>query len=401
MKIHIVAMGMGNVKTLTHEALEAVKNADVLIGAERLLQSLPDGCSLDRYIAITAEDILVIINNKLNAHLICVLMSGDTGFYSGAKKLLDKLGDHDVTVLPGISTVQYFAARLCRSWQDWKLVSAHGKDVNPSAIVREHAETFFLTGGVLTVTAICKQLAKAGFDGLTVTVGEQLGSDREAIRSGTVAEFSALDCDKLAVLLVDNPSPRLCISYGLPDEAFTRGRVPMTKSEVRSVILSKLRLMPSDVIYDVGAGTGSVSVEAALLLRNGHVWAFEREAEGCNLIRENANKHHAANLTCIEGEAPEVFKGCPVPNAAFIGGSGGRLEEILKALLKVNPKMRLVVSAVTLETLAEAAKAFEHLPILNTEIVQLSVSHARSVGGYHLMTAQNPVFVFSGEGGYE
>jgi precorrin-6Y C5,15-methyltransferase (decarboxylating) len=327
-------------------------------------------------------------------------MSGDTGFYSGTKKLLEKLEGRDVTVLPGISSVQYLAARLCRSWQDWKLVSAHGKDINPAAIVRGHAETFFLTGGVLTVPAICKQLSDAGFDGL-VTVGERLGSDREAVRSGTAAEFSALECDKLAVLLVDNPSPRLCISYGLPDEAFTRGSVPMTKSEVRSVILSKLRLMPSDVFFDVGAGTGSVSVEAALLLRNGHVWAFEREAEGCDLIRENAMKLHAANLTCIEGEAPEAFESCPVPNAAFIGGSGGRLEEILKALLKVNPKMRLVVSAVTLETLAEAARAFEHLPIVNTEIVQLSVSHARPVGGYHLMTAQNPVFVFSGEGGHE
>jgi precorrin-6Y C5,15-methyltransferase (decarboxylating) len=394
-------MGMGNVKTLTYEALEAVKTADVLIGAERLLQSLPDGCSLDRHIAISPEDIKIIINNKMNTNSICVLMSGDTGFYSGTKKLLEKLEGHDVTVLPGISSVQFFAARLCRSWQDWKLVSAHGKDINPAAIVRENAETFFLTGGVLTVSAICRQLADAGFGGLTVTVGERLGSDREAVRSGTAAECSILESDKLAVLLVDNPSPRLCISCGLPDEAFTRGSVPMTKSEVRSVILSKLRLMSSDVFFDVGAGTGSVSVEAALLLRNGHVWAFEREAEGCDLIRENARKHHAANLTCIEGEAPASFEGCPVPDAAFIGGSGGRLEEVLETLLKLNPKIRLVVGAVTLETLAEVSKGFARLPIISKEIVQLSVSHARPAGGYHLMTAQNPVFVFSGEGGYE
>jgi precorrin-6Y C5,15-methyltransferase (decarboxylating) len=398
MKIHIVGMGMGSLETLTHEALAAVKNADVLIGAERLLQSLPDGCSSDRHPAITPEDIYSIITNKVNAGAICILMSGDTGFYSGAKRLLEKLEGRNVSVLPGISSVQYLAAKLCRSWQDWKLVSAHGKDINPAAIVRENAETFFLTGGVLTVAAICKQLADAGFDGLTVTVGERLGSDREAIRSGTAAEFTRLEGDKLAVLLVDNPSPRLCISYGLPDEAFTRGRVPMTKSEVRSAILSKLRLKPSDILYDVGAGTGSVSVEAALLLRNGHVWAFEREAEGCILICENAKKHHAVNLTCVEGEAPEAFESCPVPDAAFIGGSGGRLEEVLETLLRLNPSVRLVVSAVTLETLAEATKALTRLPIINTEIVQLSVSHARPVGGYHLMTAQNPVFIISGDG---
>ena len=132
----------------------------------------------------------------------------------------------------------------------------------------------------------------------------------------------------------------------------------MTKSEVRSVILSKLRLCEGDIVYDVGAGTGSVSVEAALANGRGHVYAFEREAEGCGLIRENARKLGAANVTVLEGAAPASFAGLPVPDAAFIGGSGGALEDILRALLSMNPAVRIVATAVSLETLSAASSAF-------------------------------------------
>jgi precorrin-6Y C5,15-methyltransferase (decarboxylating) CbiT subunit len=120
----------------------------------------------------------------------------------------------------------------------------------------------------------------------------------------------------------------------------------MTKSEVRSVVLSKLRLRENDIVYDIGAGTGSVSVEAALIARSGHVYAFEREAEGCRLIRENALKLGASNLTVIEGSVPDTLNGLPVPDAVFIGGSGGSLDEIGESLLHSNPRLRLVVSAV-------------------------------------------------------
>lgn len=399
MTVYIVGMGMGNAGTLTGEAKEAVLTAEVVIGAGRLIAALPEDCPAERYAAVNPVEIARLIEANAQVRSICVLMSGDTGFYSGSKRLLLLLAGYTVNVLPGISSVQYFAAKLRRPWQDWKLVSAHGKSCDAASLVRDHAGTFFITGGVWTVPALCTQLNEAGLGSCVVTTGENLGSARERIRAGTAAELAQSDDHELAVMLVENPVPRTAVSCGLPDDAFLRGKMPMTKSEVRSVILSKLRLRETDIVYDVGAGTGSVSVEAALLTRSGHVYAIEREPEGCRLIKENAKKLDAFNLTCIEGKAPDAFTGLPVPDAVFIGGSSGRLMEILEQLLQLNPSVRLAISAVTLETLNTAAAAFSRLPLRDVEIVQIAVSRARQLGGHHLMMAQNPVFIISGVGG--
>jgi precorrin-6Y C5,15-methyltransferase (decarboxylating) len=398
MRISIVGMGMGSPGTLTADAREAIHNADVLIGAERLLSAVPEDCRSERHTAIKPEDIMRFIDVDKQARRVCVLMSGDAGFYSGARKLLSLLDGYDVEILPGISSVQYFAARLKRPWQDWKLVSAHGIDCCAAVYARDNAETFFLTGGELSVQALCSQLNEAGFGDLLVTAGENLGCAGEAIFQDTASKLSRSANSDLAVMLVDNPSPRSLASCGLSDDAFIRGDIPMTKSEVRSVILSKLRLNENDFIYDVGAGTGSVSVEAALLAKGGHVYAFEREEAGCGLIRENAKKLGVTNLTCINGEAPNSLAWLPAPDAAFIGGSDGNLGDILEYLLRLNPSVRLVVSAVTLETLTEATAAFTRLAVTDVEIVQISVSRAKLLGDHHLMMAQNPIFIISGVG---
>ena len=403
MNIYLIGMGMGDAGTLTGEAKEAILKAEVVIGARRLLAALPEGCPGKRYAAVDPAEIVRLLGSKAQAAKTCILLSGDTGFFSGAKRLLPQLKGFKVKILPGISSVQYFAAKLGRPWQNWKLVSAHGKKCDAPSLVRSHAETFFLTGGRWTVPVLCKQLEDAGLGGCAVTIGWNLGSLRERIEPGTAGGLARKGAagNELAVMLVDNPLPRRAVSCGLPDDVFRRGSLPMTKSEVRCVILSKLRLCANDIVYDVGAGTGSVSVEAALLAGSGHVYAIEREPEGCRLIRENAHKLGAFNLTCIEGEAPAVLAGLPAPDAAFIGGSGGRLVEILEQLLRLNPAVRLVLSAITLETLSAAKTAFSRLLLRDVEIVQLAVSRAAQRGGYHLMTAQNPVFILSGAGGQE
>ncbi len=398
MSICIVGMGLCNAGTLTGDAQKAISDAEVMIGAKRLLCALPESCRAVQYPAVNSEEIMRLIEENAKAKSICVLMSGDVGFYSGARNLLALLGKHDVEVLPGISSTQYFAAKLRRPWQDWKLMSAHGRDCDVVSLVRDNAETFFLTGGVWTVSMICAQLNKAGLGDCVVTVGENLASSHERINTGTAFELSQREHDSLAVMLVDNPSPRRRVSCGLPDDVFVRGDIPMTKSEVRSVILSKLQLKETDTIYDVGAGTGSISVEAALMVKCGHVCSIEREPEGCRLIQENAKKLGVSNLTCIEGKAPDAFLKLPPPDAAFIGGSGGALNEILERLLQMNPFVRIVISAVTLETLAQATEAFSRLSIVEPEIVQISVSRAKQMGGHHLMMAQNPVFILSGVG---
>lgn len=397
MKVTIIGFGMGKKEYCLPMAQKAIDSAQLIIGAPRLLDGL--NISAPRGVAATrAEEIKSLIEAS-HAKCVCVLMSGDSGFYSGTKKLLPLLKDYDLTVLPGISSVQQFAAELQISWQGWHFCTAHGVGCNAAFEVANNAESFFLTGGEQSPTALCSQLLQCGFGELQAAVGSDLGSEQQKIVKGSVAELAEKDFSPLSVLLVKNPAPHRRVSFGLSDEDFVRGNIPMTKSEVRAVVLSKLRLRSDDVVLDIGAGTGSVAVEAALLLTKGMVYAIEQKAEGCRLITDNANRLGAYNLTCVEGKAPDVLHDLPRPDAAFIGGSGGRLRYILLLLLKKNPDVRVVITAVTLETISEAVQLLKELSISNAEVVQLSVSRAQLLGEYHLMTAQNPIYIISGGGG--
>ncbi len=178
------------------------------------------------------------------------------------------------------------------------------------------------------------------------------------------------------------------------DEDFIRGKIPMTKSEIRAISLSKLEWKRDSIIYDIGAGTGSVSVEAALAACEGRVFAFECREEGCDLIRQNAERFGVNNLTVVRGMAPETFQGFPVPDCALIGGSGGFLEKILDQLFILNPEIRVVLNIISLETLAQAVSYFENHG-LEPEVVSVTVAKAEKTGRYHLMKGQNPVYVIS------
>lgn len=395
MNITLLGAGTGVPESLTLTAQNVLLDADAILGAARLQSALPKGTRAEYAAATDPDEILAWIDAHPTVHTLCILLSGDPGFYSGARRLLPRLSAHTTTVLPGISSVQALAARLGRPWQNWKLASAHGRDCQAALLVRDHAETFFLTGGA---QALCQTLCEAGFSALTGIVGERLGGADERLVSGTLASLAAQPFDPLSVLLVENPNPRKRRTPGFPDSAFCRGDVPMTKSEVRAAILAKLALEQDDVVFDVGAGTGSVAVEAALCVRSGQVYAIEREADACALIAENAVRFGAHNLTIVPGVAPDVLDALPAPDAAFLGGTGGTLLEILAVLLAKNPALRLVVSAVTLETLSAVTQAFATLPIREVEINQIAVTRAKEMGKHHLLCAQNPIFLVSGVG---
>ena len=285
MNITLLGAGTGVPESLTVTAQNALLSADAILGAARLQSALPADTQADYVPATDPDEILAWIEAHPTVHKLCILLSGDPGFYSGARRLLPRLSAHAVTVLPGISSVQALAARLGRPWQSWKLASAHGRDCQAALLIRDHAETFFLTGGA---QALCQILCDVGFSSLTGIVGECLGGADERVICGTLASLAAQPFDPLSVLLVENPNPRKRRAPGFPDSAFLRGDVPMTKSEVRAAILAKLSLEQDDVVFDVGAGTGSVAVEAALLASGGTVYAIEREADACALIAENA-----------------------------------------------------------------------------------------------------------------
>ena len=200
----------------------------------------------------------------------------------------------------------------------------------------------------------------------------------------------------LAVLYIENPeADKTVLTHGIPDDAFVRGKTPMTKEEVRSVSLSKMRVCRDSVIYDIGAGTGSVAVEAALQADMGHVYAVEMKEESAQLIEKNRRKFGADNLTIIRGMAPEALKELPAPDIVFIGGSKGHLNEIIETVCQKNPKARIVINAITLETLSEAVACCQNKKHLDDEIVQVQISKSDKIGNYHMMKGQNPVYIIS------
>lgn len=396
--ITIIGIGMGDPGTLIPAAERACREADLIVGAKRVTDALK-GFGKRVQNAVAAKDIETILRTE-PAQSVVVAMSGDTGFYSGTKGLLPLIGDLEPTVLPGVSSIQYFAAKAGTSWDDAQLLSVHGRPCNSMTKIRRSPKTIHLVGGDRGVADLLAALRDNGLGHLAVTVGENLSYPEEKITRGIAAALAEQTFASLSLVLVENPEAKNAVlTPGRPDGDFLRTEVPMTKSEVRAVTLSKLRLTKNALCWDVGAGTGSVSLEMAEVCEDGLVYAIERKIEACDLIERNKKHLGVTNVTVVEGAAPDVLIDLPAPTHVFIGGSGGELKDIMSLVLEKNPAARIVVNTVTAETFAAALDAVKTLPVTDVEIVELSVSRGRQVGSYHLMTAQNPVYLFSCQGG--
>lgn len=285
--VTLIGMGSGKWEALSAQAQQAVRSAGLVFGAKRLLAGLPPECTARQFALYQPADILETLAQNPGQDA-AVLYSGDTGFYSGASGLLTPLRTLGIParVYPGVSSIQLLSAALGRPWQNWKLVSAHGCACDPVAECMMNRSVFFLTGGTETPASLCQKLTDAGMGEAHGVVGENLGTEAEAIRYGSAAELAGQSFAPLSVLLVENFDLPQLRAPGFPDESFIRSEVPMTKQEVRAAALAKLAVMPTDTLWDVGAGTGSVSVELALAAPKGRVYAVECEPDACELIRK-------------------------------------------------------------------------------------------------------------------
>lgn len=414
-KITLLGCGLG-MQSLTLEALEALRGADLLFGAPRLLEearSVLGETRAEFFPYYTAREIGEVLSQAAPGLAAVVLLSGDSGFFSAGTALSEAFADEDCRLLPGISCLSGFFARLGLPWQDVAIQSLHGRRGNPVDLLRREKRVFFLLGKDEEREQLLAELCAAGFGGCPAALGENLGlsldstadtlrecegkqpGSREHIQRGKLSELRFAEPGSLAVLTVENPVADARVRTGLPDTAFIRGKVPMTKAEVRALIMSKLALAPDDRAADIGAGTGSVTVEMALAAWKGRIYAIEREPEGIELIRRNLRAFQVGNVEIIHSEAPEQMETLPPLNAAFIGGSGGRLEAIVAALCRNNPKIRLLLTAITLETLEEARHVLSAHGFA-FEVTQLAVTRAMEMGRYHLLRAENPIFLISG-----
>lgn len=395
--VTLVGIGMGNRKGMTGEAVEALKEADLLIGAARMLDAVSGSRGTDQKTAtLYLPDPIRECIDKSDAKKIAVLLSGDSGFYSGAKKLVEALSDYEVEVLPGISTVSALAAKWKISWDDMKIVSLHGRSDNIVDAVRHNRKVFALVGGKRGVSDLCRELLDCNLGNTEILVGSNLSYPGESLTRGVAADFVEYEAEGVsAVILLNQDAEERKTTHGIPDDAFIRGKVPMTKEEVRAVSLAKLGLHNDSVIYDIGAGTGSVSIECALRAPDGEVWAIEHNPVALELLEENRSNFGVSNLRIVSGSAPEAMESLPIPTHAFIGGSSGKLSKILDVLYQKNPGVRIVVNAISLETVAELTVFIKENQITDAEIVNLQVSRSKQVGSHHLMMANNPVYIVS------
>ncbi len=407
----LAGKGPGDDSLMTGEVKYAVEHADVIFGSERMTAGL-------RYYN---KKIIPLYTYRQIAAWLCseegrscrnpvVLFSGDTGFYSGAADFIQHTAElaqnhMQLRVLCGIPSVLYFASRLGVSWQDCRLLSSHKISANITGNLRFYKRCFVLTAGADTVRALGKTLADAQHAGeflaVRCTCGFQLSYPEESISVMTPREMEQVSEPGLYVVYIENPAAdEESRTPGLEDSCFIRGSVPMTKRDVRTLVLSRLRLTGHTVLYDIGAGTGSVSIEAARLCPDGTVYAVEYKDDALALLQQNKRKFAAENLSVIAALAPDGLAELPPPTHVFIGGSGGHMPEILRTVLERNPAVRIVAAAVTIETLAVLSESLHTLPVDHIEYMQVSVSASECMTGsagaaYHLMKAQNPVFIVS------
>ena len=394
-EIALVGIGMGSREGLTVEAQEANRGAQLLIGARRMTDSCKNP-GQDCFIEYDSQKIAAYIEEHPEYDRIAVLLSGDVGFYSGARKLLEALKGKNVRIICGISSVVYFMSRIGKSWDDALITSAHGRAANLVSLIRHNRKVFAILGTRDGISDLARKLLEYDMKNVTLYTGECLSYPEEKIQKGKPEDFTNYEGDPLSVVCAENEECQELLSvHGISDGEFIRNKVPMTKEEVRTVSLAKLRLRPDSVCYDVGAGTGSVSVEMALRTPCGKVFAIEKKEPAVELLKKNKKKFAADNLRVIQGTAPEALEDLPAPDQAFIGGSSGNMKEILELLLEKNPQVRIVINCIALETVAESLRCIKELPVTDTEIVQLSVSKSREIGSYHMMMGENPIYIIS------
>lgn len=396
-RINLIGIGTDGNRSLTMEAKEQIEISTILVGAQRMIDSIRIFIREDAvcHYAYQPSEIMKILQKVGEKEIISILFSGDTGFYSGAGKMKEELekAGWQIRLIPGIASVICMAARCGVPWEKAAIVSLHGTEQNVIHEICTHEHTFILLGGEKTAAKLLKKMAWYGLDRLEAAAGKNLSYEKEEFFRGPICEMTSDLLHGLTVLWIHNPDYDTRVGPHLEDEDLIRGKVPMTKSSIRAMVLACLKLTKRSVLYDIGAGTGSIAVEAALQDGGIRVFAVERNPEGVRLIHENKRRWKTDGVTVVEGCAPEALEDLPVPTHVFIGGSGSYLKEIIKVCLRKNPDVRIVMTAVSLETVKEMTELLQDERWETAQVTQIQASESKKMGNYHMIMSQNPVYV--------
>jgi precorrin-6Y C5,15-methyltransferase (decarboxylating) len=395
--VTVIGIGDDGRAGLTARALAAIGRARALAGGERHLAAFPEFAGERIPLARGLDAALARIAAAAEAGPVCVLSSGDPLLFGVGARVVAALGAARVEILPHPSSVQWAFARIGIPWDDAALLSLHGRPLDGFlARLRRRSKVACLTDATRSPAALARHMVEHGETGWTAWVCERLGGDGERVRAFRPEALAACDdVDPLNVLvLLRDPGwrPPPVLPF-LPEEAFsTRGGL-VTKREVRAIALGALQLAEDAVLWDVGAGSGSVAIEAALLAPEGTVLAIERDAEMLGHLRRNVRAHRADNVRVVEGSAPAALAGLETPDAVFVGGSGGELGAILAASLDaLRPGGRLVVNAALLDTLEETRR-FLAARALVPEVTLVSVARGAPIAGRLRLEPLAPIHV--------
>ena len=401
-KIYLVGAGIEGWEGFGSKALEAINSAELLIGHQRLLDIFPDFKGEKQ----TISDLSIMLDLiKTTEKQVVVLSSGDPNFFGVARFLLRNLPKDRIEIFPNVTSVQYAFARIKEPWDDTIFLSVHGRGLK-GAIDRIIAadKAAVLTDEVNSPAAIARELINRGAEGYDVYLCEDLGLPTEKFTRTDVRGLVDLQASPLNILILIKAWEPNLENYpllGIADDEFTTARKLITKQEIRAVTLAKLQIQNDLVLWDIGAGSGSVSIEASNLMPNGKVYALEKNPQYLTFIRENLKKFSAKNVMLVEAYAPEGIDELPNPDRVFIGGSGGMLDDIIDAVDKrLKPDGVIVLNAVTLDTLTKAVEFLEDHGY-TVEVTCVNVSKTVSLTEYKMFEAHNPVYIISARRGEE
>lgn len=395
-KIYLVGAGIVGWEGFGAKALEVISKAEVLIGHKRLLDIFPDFRGEKRELGDLSG---VLDYLKSSDKRVAVLGSGDPNFFGVGRFLLRNLPKERIEIFPNVTSVQYAFARIKEPWDDAIFVSVHGRGVK-NAIDRIIAseKIAVLTDGVNTPAVLARELIARGAEGYEAWLCEDLGLPTEKFTKTDVkglVEITASDLNILILIKAWEPNLENYPVIGIADEEFSTAKKLITKEEVRAVTLGKLQLQDDLVMWDIGAGSGSVSIEAGNLMPNGKIFALEKNPQYLTFIRDNLKKFVARNVMLIEAYAPEGLEELPDPDRVFIGGSGGMLEEIIEAVdRRLKPEGFIVLNAVTLDTLTKAVEFLEDHGY-GVEVTCVNIAKTRGLTEYKMFEAHNPVYIIT------
>lgn len=404
--IEIFGIGPGTPEWLPPAIEKEVAQCDLLLGGVRALELFPaflgERFRVDRDLTLTIRTIRQALDMNKR---VAILVSGDPGFYSLLPLVRRNFPQEMIRVFPGISSLQFAFARAGVPWQGAELMSVHGRSIE-SLPLNVCNPLGILTGGDNTPQKIATYYSSYGFNP-RISIGNALSYPEEVWVDTDANGLKDSEASYPNAVMIIYPGDsqdggsreiRTQSGFGFPDEEFIRGQVPMTKSEIRVQVLSKAKIKASDRILDVGAGTGSLSIEAALLAERGCVFAVEEDLEAQDLILKNQEKFKVSNLRLIRGTAPKALIGIPPIDVCLIGGSHGQVEEILRQSPLI-PGGRVVITAVTLETLAKSLEALKTLEYQEVDVISLQAVRWKGIKDFHLAQALNPVFILSARRG--